>query len=94
MAEDELASVKVFRYDPDVDSAPRYDEYRVPYLQRTVLDVLRDIFENHDTTYFIYNDTVLIWNYKQDLIAIKVESKMFTRSQKQIFNFLWSIAKK
>ena len=50
MTEDELASVKVFRYDPDVDSAPRYEEYRVPYLQRTVLDVLRDIYENHDST--------------------------------------------
>ena len=50
MTEDELCSVKIFRYDPEVDSAPRYDEYRVPYLQRTVLDVLRDIFENHDST--------------------------------------------
>ncbi len=52
------------------------------------------VFENHDTTYFIYNDTVLIWNYKQDLIAIKVESRTFTQSQKQIFDFFWSIAEK
>lgn len=53
-----------------------------------------DVFENHDTTYFIYNDTVLIWNYYQDLMAIKIDSKVFTKSQKRIFNFFWSIASK
>jgi len=52
-----------------------------------------EVFENHDTTYFVYGDTVLIWNYKQDLMAIKVESKIFAKSQKQIFDFLWKVAK-
>lgn len=50
MTEGELALVKIFRYDPEVDSGPRYDEYRVPYLYRTVLDVLHDVYENHDST--------------------------------------------
>ena len=50
MSDDELAVVKVFRYDPEVDAGSRYQEYRVPYMYRTVLDVLRDIFENQDST--------------------------------------------
>ena len=51
MAEDELALVKLFKFAPEVDKEPRYDEYRVPYLGRTVLDVLRYIYENLDSTF-------------------------------------------
>ncbi len=51
MARGELALVKLFRFDPEVDTEPRYDEYRVPYQYRTVLDVLRYIYENLDSTF-------------------------------------------
>ena len=51
MTVDELAIVKIFKYDPQVDAEPRYDEYLVPYLYRTVLDVLRYIYENLDSTF-------------------------------------------
>lgn len=52
------------------------------------------LFENHKTTYFIYNETVVVWSLTEELTAIKIQSKAFVESQKQIFNFLWSIAKK
>jgi len=52
-----------------------------------------NIFENHKTVYFIYNNNVLIWNLDEELTAIKIESKIFAESQKQLFNFLWSKAK-
>ncbi len=51
MAEDELSTVKLYRFDPEVDTAPRYDEFHVPYSGRTVLDVLRYIYENLDSTF-------------------------------------------
>ena len=50
MSADGLAIVKVFRYDPEIDVESRYEEYHVLYEYRTVLDVLRDIHENHDST--------------------------------------------
>lgn len=51
MADDELAMVKLFKFDPQVDTEPRYDEYHVPYRGRTVLVVLRYIYENLDSTF-------------------------------------------
>lgn len=51
MAEDELARVELFRFDPQVDAEPRYDVYRVRYQGRTVLDVLRYIYENLDSSF-------------------------------------------
>lgn len=46
--ENELTEVKVFRYDPSIDEEPRYEVYPVPYKGRTVLQVLRYIYEHHD----------------------------------------------
>ena len=43
MTDNELATVKIFKFDPEVDAEPRYDEFQVPYQGRTVLDVLRYI---------------------------------------------------
>jgi succinate dehydrogenase/fumarate reductase iron-sulfur protein len=41
--------VQVFRFDPDVDEAPRYDVFQVPYdEQETVLGVLKTIAERFD----------------------------------------------
>ncbi|MFH0914015.1 MAG: 2Fe-2S iron-sulfur cluster-binding protein [Chloroflexota bacterium] len=48
---EELGKVKMFRYDPGVDTEPKYVEYQVPYEGRTVLDVLRYIYENQDSTF-------------------------------------------
>ena len=50
MGKDELAVVKLFRFDPEVDTEPRYSEFKVPYRGRTVLDVLRYIYENLDSS--------------------------------------------
>ncbi len=51
MAENELATVKLFRFDPEVDAKPRYSEYKVPYKGHTVADVLLYIYENLDSTF-------------------------------------------
>ena len=50
MVKEDLATVKLFRFDPEVDIDIRYSEYKVPYEGRTLLDVLRYIYENLDST--------------------------------------------
>jgi len=50
------------------------------------------IFENHNTTYFLYGTTVLILTYAQEFIATKIESKTFSESQRQIFEYFWKQA--
>jgi succinate dehydrogenase / fumarate reductase iron-sulfur subunit len=43
------AHLKIFRYDPEADECPRYDEYSVPYVEGdTVLDLLNYVYENCD----------------------------------------------
>lgn len=51
IVDEELAIVRLFRFDPETDTEPRYDEFKVPYQGRTVLDVLRYIYENLDSTF-------------------------------------------
>lgn len=51
MADEPLATVKLFRFDPEVDTEPRYDKFEVPCKGYTVLDVLRYIYENLDSTF-------------------------------------------
>jgi succinate dehydrogenase/fumarate reductase-like Fe-S protein len=48
MSED-VGMVKIYRYNPAVDEAPRFDVFEdVPYMGRTVMDVLRDLYETRD----------------------------------------------
>ena len=51
MTENDMATVKLFRFDPEVDAEPRYSEYKVPYKDHTVLSVLTYIYENLDSTF-------------------------------------------
>ncbi len=46
----DLATVQVFRFDPETDTAPHYDEFKVPYRGCSVLDVLRRIHEDLDSS--------------------------------------------
>lgn len=50
MTAEPLATVKVFRFDPAVDKAPRYETYKVPYKDSSVLQVLMHIYEDADPT--------------------------------------------
>ncbi|MEW5921376.1 MAG: 2Fe-2S iron-sulfur cluster-binding protein [Bacillota bacterium] len=51
MSEQALAKVKIYRYNPKVDREPYYDEYDgIPFEGRTVLDVLKYVYEKHDTS--------------------------------------------
>jgi NAD-dependent dihydropyrimidine dehydrogenase PreA subunit len=47
---EELAKVRVFRFDPSVDKEFRYDTYETYYKGLTVLQVLKHIYENVDPT--------------------------------------------
>ena len=50
--------VRVSRFDPAVDSAPRYQSYEVPFEARmTVMDVLDYIYENLDPTIAYHSHT-------------------------------------
>lgn len=44
----DIASVKILRFDPAEDAAPRYETYQVPYDGMSVLQVLRYIVDTID----------------------------------------------
>jgi len=47
----ETCEVRVFRYNPNVDTEPHYDKFTVPYKPgMTILDALHHIYENLDPT--------------------------------------------
>jgi succinate dehydrogenase/fumarate reductase-like Fe-S protein len=48
MGED-LGTVRIYRYNPSVDTEPRFEVFEgVPFEGRTVMDVLRDLYETRD----------------------------------------------
>ena len=48
--------VSVFRFRPGVDKQPRYQTYEVPFEEgRSVLNVLKYIYENQDSSLAFYN---------------------------------------
>jgi len=48
----EVVHAKVFRYNPDVDKAPHYETYDVPYVEgMVVLDVLHHVYEKFDGSF-------------------------------------------
>ncbi|MFC2003194.1 2Fe-2S iron-sulfur cluster-binding protein [Chloroflexota bacterium] len=51
MGEDKLATVKLFRFEPETDNQPWWSEFKVPYQEHTVLDVMLYIYENLDSTF-------------------------------------------
>ena len=51
MGSDDLATVELFRFDPVVDTSPRYSTFQVPYKGYTVRHVLSYIYENLDSTF-------------------------------------------
>ena len=51
MVEEDLATVKLFRFDPEVDVEPKHSEYKAPYNGYTVMNVLQYIYENLDSTF-------------------------------------------
>jgi len=51
MSRNHLATVEIFRFDPELDSEPRYDKFEAPYKGYTVMNVLTYIYENMDSTF-------------------------------------------
>ena len=47
--DDKKVPIKVFRFDPKIDEEPRFESYLVP-IEGTVLDALRYIYENYDSS--------------------------------------------
>lgn len=53
---DQIINVRVSRYDPTTDAAPRYQTYRVPSnAGMSILDVLSYIYEHVDHTLAFYD---------------------------------------
>lgn len=51
MAEkNDLAQLKVFKFDPKVDKEPRFDTFHAPYQGYTILNVLNYIYQHLDPT--------------------------------------------
>ena len=69
------------------------EHMNIPNIKKYTQTKSLPLFNNHNTTYFIYNDTVLLWIYGKELLAMKIESNIFSMSQRQLFNFLWTQAK-
>jgi succinate dehydrogenase/fumarate reductase-like Fe-S protein len=44
----DLATVNIFKFDSAIDEAPRYETFKVPYIGRTVLNVLEDVYRDFD----------------------------------------------
>ena len=44
----DLATVKIFKFDPDMDEEQRYETFNVPYKGMTVLNILKSIYHNSD----------------------------------------------
>jgi succinate dehydrogenase/fumarate reductase iron-sulfur protein len=46
---EEQATARIFRFDPATDKKPKYQKYgNIPYIGRSVLDVLRYVYEEYD----------------------------------------------
>lgn len=52
-----------------------------------------DFLKEHNSAYFIYDNKLILVTLGEELIAIKITSPLLVKSQKEIFNFLWKIAK-
>lgn len=56
MTDGDAIRVKVFRFDPQRDEGPRYDSFELPVeAGRTVLGVLKTIYENYDPSLAFYH---------------------------------------
>lgn len=47
---EQLTTIKVFRFDPSDGREPRYDSYEVPYIGYTVLGALEYVYKHHDSS--------------------------------------------
>lgn len=48
--ENRVTKARIFRFDPVQDKEPRFENYSVPFEGLTVLDVIRYIYENYDSS--------------------------------------------
>lgn len=46
----EYASIRVFKFDPTIDKAPRYEEFQMIRQAKSVLSLLKDIHREYDST--------------------------------------------
>ncbi len=51
MNEEDLATIELFRFDPENDREPRYSVFRAPYKGLTVTNVLSYIYESLDSSF-------------------------------------------
>ncbi len=51
VVQEDLATVELFRFAPEVDSEPRYSIFKIPYQGLTVTNALAYIYENLDSSF-------------------------------------------
>jgi len=53
---EKLISARIFRFDPDKDPSPRYQEYQLTFIDgMSAMDVLDYIYQNLDSTLTYYD---------------------------------------
>lgn len=61
MQNTDLATVSIFRFDPDIDKKPHYDKYEVPYKGNSILGVLDYIYQNLDSSLSYRSGCTHVW---------------------------------
>jgi len=83
--EDFYVTVKVFRFDPSVDSEPRYDSFKVSYdEEETILGVLKRIAKDHNPS-LVFRESCRIGNCS--LCTMKVNGKGILACRKPMKDF-------
>jgi succinate dehydrogenase iron-sulfur subunit len=68
--EAQVITVKIFRFDPSVDSEPCHKSYEVPYdAQETILGVLQYISRHYDPS-LAYRESCRIGNCKGCMVRV------------------------
>ncbi len=84
-AEDLKVTIRVFRFDPSVDSKPRYDSYRIPYdEEETILGLLKRIVKDYDAS-LVFRESCRIGNCS--LCSMKVNGKGVLACRKPMKDF-------
>lgn len=53
-----------------------------------------DIFDKHNSAYFIYGDNLLVVNLGNELFATRIKSPILAESQRNVFDLLWRVARR
>ena len=83
--EPQLLTLRIFRFDPSVDSKAHYDTFQVPYdEEETILGLLKYVVEHHDPS-LAFRESCRIGNCT--VCTIKVNGKGVIACRKTVKDF-------